>query len=163
MTYDLFHQLLCLSSNQNDSSEFLRKLEHMTVTDVVQAYASLQTSSRNPLPASGITRSAWIGYCGFFRSPTIFSLFFHYMHAYKKFRCQLHAETCHDQDNCCQSRGLNTFHACINPACRACKQKFHYTCQSRNSWMKLRPVFVLLLAVLRNIITSNQILPLSEK
>ena len=58
MTYDLFHQLLCLSSNLNDSSEFLRKLEHMTVTDVVQAYASLQTSSRNPLPASGITRSA---------------------------------------------------------------------------------------------------------
>ena len=58
MTYDLFHQLLCLSSNQNNSSEFLQKLEHMTVTDVVQAYASLQTSSGNPLPASGMTHSA---------------------------------------------------------------------------------------------------------
>ncbi len=58
MTYDLFHQLLCLSSDQNDSSEFLQKLEHMTATDVAQAYASLQISSRKPLPASGMTRSA---------------------------------------------------------------------------------------------------------
>ena len=37
MTYDLFHQLLYLSSNQDDSSEFLEKLEHMTATDVAQA------------------------------------------------------------------------------------------------------------------------------
>ena len=55
MTYDLFHQLLYLSSNQDDSSEFLEKLEHMTATDVAQAYASLQISSRNPFPASGMT------------------------------------------------------------------------------------------------------------
>ena len=58
MTYDLFHQLLYLSSNQDDSSEFLEKLEHMTATDVAQAYASLQISSRNPFPASGMTHSA---------------------------------------------------------------------------------------------------------
>ena len=38
MTYDLFHQLLYLSSNQDDSSEFLEKLEHTTATDVAQAY-----------------------------------------------------------------------------------------------------------------------------
>ena len=47
MTYDLFHQLLCLSSNQNDSSEFLRKLESMTASEVLQHYTSLQTSSGN--------------------------------------------------------------------------------------------------------------------
>ena len=58
MTYDLFHQLLYLSSNQDDSSEFLEKLEHMTATDVAQAYASLQISSRNPFPACGMTHSA---------------------------------------------------------------------------------------------------------
>lgn len=58
MTYDLFHQLLCLSSDQDDSSEFLQKLEHMTATDVAQAYASLQISSKNPLPASGMPHSA---------------------------------------------------------------------------------------------------------
>lgn len=58
MTYDLFHQLLCLSSDQDDSSEFLQKLEHMTATDVAHAYASLQISSRKPLPASGMPHSA---------------------------------------------------------------------------------------------------------
>ena len=41
MTFDLFHQLLYLSSSQKDSSAFLQKLEHMTATDVAQAYASL--------------------------------------------------------------------------------------------------------------------------
>ena len=58
MTFDLFHQLLYLSSSQKDSSAFLQKLEHMTATDVVQAYASLQISSKNPLPASGMPHSA---------------------------------------------------------------------------------------------------------
>ena len=58
MTYDLVHQLLCLSSDQDDSSEFLQKLEHMTATDVAHAYASLQISSRKPLPASGMPHSA---------------------------------------------------------------------------------------------------------
>ena len=50
MTFDLFHQLLYLSSSQKDSSAFLQKLE--------QAYASLQISSKNPLPASGMPHSA---------------------------------------------------------------------------------------------------------
>ena len=54
MTFDLFHQLLYLSSSQKDSSAFLQKLEHMTATDVAQAYASLQISSKNPLPACPI-------------------------------------------------------------------------------------------------------------
>ena len=84
MTYDLFHQLLYLSSNQDDSSEFLEKLEHMTATDVAQAYASLQISSRNPFPASGIPHSACIRYCGSFYLPVIFRLFFRYIHAYNK-------------------------------------------------------------------------------
>ena len=63
------------------------------------------------------------------------------MHAYKKFRCQLHAETCHDQDNCCQSCGQNTFHACINPAWQHKKYpeliKFpvHFHCISTLSFM----------------------------
>ena len=58
MTFDIFHQLLYLSSCQKDSSAFLQKLEHITVTDVAQAYASLQISSKNPLPASGMPHSA---------------------------------------------------------------------------------------------------------
>ena len=53
MTFDLFHQLLYLSSSQKDSSAFLQKLEHMTAT-----HASLQISSKNPLPASGMPHSA---------------------------------------------------------------------------------------------------------
>lgn len=58
MTFDIFHQLLYLSSSQKDSPAFLQKLEHITVTDVAQAYASLQISSKNPLPASGMPHSA---------------------------------------------------------------------------------------------------------
>ena len=51
MTYDLFHQLLYISSKQNDSSEFLHKLESMTAAEVLQHYTSLQTSSGNLEPA----------------------------------------------------------------------------------------------------------------
>lgn len=47
MTYDLFHQLLYISSKQNDSSEFLHKMESMTASEVLQHYTSLQTSPEN--------------------------------------------------------------------------------------------------------------------
>lgn len=58
MTYDLFHQLLCISSNQNDSSDFFQKLEHMTATEVQQAYSAIQTSSRTSSSSSDMLQSA---------------------------------------------------------------------------------------------------------
>ena len=51
MTYDLFHQLLYISSKQNDSSEFLHKLESMTASEILQHYTSLQTPPENSEPA----------------------------------------------------------------------------------------------------------------
>ena len=53
MTYDLFHQLLYISSKQNDSSEFLHKLESMTAAEVLQHYTSLQTPPENSGSAPG--------------------------------------------------------------------------------------------------------------
>ena len=42
MTYDIFHQLLYICSTQNDSSDFLKKLEDMSVQELQQHYASAQ-------------------------------------------------------------------------------------------------------------------------
>ena len=45
MTFDLFHQLLYLSSSQKDSSAFLQKLEHMTRTGLCLTSDFFQESS----------------------------------------------------------------------------------------------------------------------
>lgn len=58
MTYDLFHQLLYVCSTQNDSSDFLEKLEDMSVQELQQHYASAQMHYQIHDSGNDISRSA---------------------------------------------------------------------------------------------------------
>ena len=50
----------------------------------------------------------------------------------QKFRCQFHAETYYDQNDCCQSCSQNVFHTCVDSTCRTCQNKLDHTGQSCN-------------------------------
>ena len=46
MPYDLFYQMRYICSSQKDSSEFLKKLEHMSECEIQQYYTAMQMHSQ---------------------------------------------------------------------------------------------------------------------